>query len=73
MIFVLYLSHDETHHNMTKKKQYVSEKYLEPEDLVEENRPAFPPRELLEIQIELETTVRIVKVTKIKKVPNGRR
>ena len=46
-----------------KKKQCIPESALEPEDLVEENIPAFPPKPLKEKKylVEFKVTLREVK------------
>jgi len=44
---------------MPKKKQYIAEKDLEPEDLAEENRPGFPPTPLKEIKFTVEVKVKL--------------
>jgi hypothetical protein len=48
---------------MTRKKQYIPESALEPEDLVEGNKPAFPPTAIKEItfEVEVKVTLKVMK------------
>jgi hypothetical protein len=48
---------------MTRKKQYIPESALEAEDLVEGNKPTFPPKAIMEIKFEVEVkvTLKVVK------------
>jgi len=54
---------------MKKKKQYIPESKLEPEDLREQNKLAFPPVPLKIITYEIELKVQVVGITESNAVP----
>jgi hypothetical protein len=58
---------------MKKKKQYIPESQLEPEDLEQENRRGFPPVPLKIITYEIELKVRVIGITESNTVVSRRK
>jgi hypothetical protein len=59
-----------------RKKQYIPESQLEPEDLRQENKRGFPPNQIKTITYEIEVKVQVVSVTEsntVRAKPSGKK